>query len=83
MPGVLSLQRCTDHRCARAVEEVGESGIALRPHRDAEFGRLDRGLTQEHHKLQERLEGARSDLRFAGKRIAAAAFRASYCVSGC
>jgi hypothetical protein len=28
-------------------------------------------LTQEHRKLQERLEGARSNLRFADKRIAA------------
>ncbi|MFF1400439.1 DUF6262 family protein [Streptomyces sp. NPDC058287] len=27
-------------------------------------------LTQEHHKLQERLEGARSNLRFADKRVA-------------
>ena len=27
-------------------------------------------LTQEHRKLQERLEGARSNLRFAEKRIA-------------
>ncbi|MER5561204.1 MULTISPECIES: hypothetical protein [unclassified Streptomyces] len=27
-------------------------------------------LTQEHRKLQERLEGARSNLRFADKRIA-------------
>ncbi|MGW2479903.1 hypothetical protein ACWCWQ_08790 [Streptomyces sp. NPDC001571] len=29
-----------------------------------------RQLTQEHRKLQERLEGARSNLRFADKRIA-------------
>lgn len=27
-------------------------------------------LAQEHRKFQERLEGARSNLRFAGKRIA-------------
>jgi hypothetical protein len=39
--GVHPFQRRTDHRRARVVEEVGEAGIILRPHRDAEFRRLD------------------------------------------
>ncbi|MEU9096031.1 DUF6262 family protein [Streptomyces sp. NPDC048428] len=56
---------------ARDAEAVipGESTQALRTE-NATLRQRVHQLSQEHRKLQERLEGARSNLRFADKRIA-------------
>ncbi|MFF1717520.1 hypothetical protein [Streptomyces sp. NPDC058268] len=55
----------------RDVEQTApaDSAPALRTENTALKRRLDQ-MTQEHRSLQERLEGARSNLRFSEKRIA-------------